>query len=432
MTIEVSHSTWKSRFLYDWLVPDVLTPLHQGLSVILHGGPGTGKSTIARRISERLDNPIWIEGRSFAEDSQAVLEKLELAKTSAHPVIIDDMDAIYPEPSARDLLSNVIRRNNAVLITTTLPPTLNSFCGDIDLFKHPNWNEDLVLNWSVLLQHPELNRVDPWRKGWQRDLANALRGIIGDSVNQEQEVSAWWTIVVHLTGGHPVMMNEAFAEIARTIEFERSDGVDPFQSRSWFQEFSRLEEHLHGSALRRVRHAVKWLNDHFPTVAGKLKEFAKGLLPERQIEGSERRILTDSGLTHRGHGEGLVVSGSVLKHHLQGGGGAAEPFIDVIGSSDRASGRIVISIADVSISLTAGETVWKIVDVLNEANGSAVSIDTLKEKLHVTNPGVVRSALQRLRDELKEQGVDGVIENVRGTGYRLGRLPILQHTQRKL
>lgn len=431
MTVDVLNSTWKHRFLYDWLIPDVLTPLHQGLSVILHGGPGTGKSTIARRISGRLDNVLWIDGRAFEKDSQDVLSKLELAKTAALPVIIDDVDVVYAEPSARDLLSNVIRRNHAVLFTTTLPPTLNSFCGEIDLFKHSNWNEDLVLKWSVLLQHPELNRVDPWKKGWQREIGHALRGIVGESANQEQEISAWWTIVVHLTGGHPVMMNEAFAEIARTIEFERSD-AEISQGRSWFQEFSRLEEYLHGSALRRMRHAAKWLSDHFPKVAGKLKEFAKGQLSERQIDGIERRILTDSGLMHRGHAEGLVVSGSVLKQYLQAGGGASERFINVIGSPDGTSGRIVISIADAYIVLTAGETVWKIVDLLNNANGSPVPIDTLKEKLNVTNPGVVRSALQRLRDELKDQGVDGVIENVRGTGYRLGRLPILQHTQRKL
>lgn len=432
MTPEINRTAAVPRFLYDWLVPEVLPPLQQGLPVILYGGPGTGKSFLARRLFERLTGDIWINGKDYASNAGDVVSLLETAlRPETGPVCIDDLDAVYIAEPTRKLLTDLLQKKRSVLVTTTLPPTLSTF-RDVGVFPPTSgWDDPTVQSWSVLLQRPELHQVDPWKTGWQREIANGLRAIVSDSANSDHDVSAWWTIVVHLTGGHPVMLHEAFSQISGMLELEKSRGTFDDGSRSWRQEFARIEERLQGNALRRMRHAIRWLNDSFPKVGDKLKKFATGVLKEEDIDAVERRVLTDSALMHRGNAEGLVVSGAVLKQYLLAGTGAAEPFIEIVSAPDGNSGRIAVSIADVSIVLPVGETVWKIVEVLHEAKGMPVSIEELRKRAALDKVGAVRSALQRLRDDLRDRGVDGVIENVRGTGYRLGNLPILEQEQRK-
>jgi biotin operon repressor len=423
------------RFFHDWIIPRVVPPLRDDLQVLLFGGPGTGKSYIARYIDKHGDlgtAALWVNGKDFEQDPQSVEEALQKARATdfAGPVFIDDLDILYREEKTRDAVTNLLLTKKNLLVTSSLPPNLN-VPADARLFNDAVLSRDLVDRWSKLVQRPELVTIEPWAKGWQREIVNAIRAIVAnDNATSDDEVSGWWTIVVHLTGGHPTMLAEALAEIGRTVEVERArDAMPESDGRPWRQEYARIEQHLHGNALRRIRHAWNWLQENFPEPAEKLKHVASRKLDEKDITPQEQGILANSALAHRGNMEGLVVSGEVIRQYIGGTDAPPQPFIDVQEDAGGTTGRILINVADTSSAVPVGETAWKIVQALSHAGGEPVSIDELKTSLNLTQ-GAIRSSLQRLREDISKLHLDGVIQNERGTGYRFGSFPIVQQKRK--
>jgi hypothetical protein len=423
--------------IYDWLVTKVRPLLAQGAHVLLLGGPGLGKTSVAEQL--RSSDVHWISGQDLRNDIRAAEERgerdyslavqaLEAALAQEGPIFIDDLELIFAAETYVVIDEIVRRQKSPLLITTTYPPNLNVLA-DKSVFGNREWPRKLVDSWSRLFQLPDLHKVDPWVKGWKPQIASILRAMIGDGAESAPAVSAWWTIVLHLTGGHPVMLNEALSGISRVYEIEESrDGlnVDPGQ---WKQRYAQMEEYLLRNGVRRLRRALNWLEQNYPAAKQTLEHFAIGKIGESEIPILVRSILIDSGLTHRGHAAGMVVSGAVLRQYLAEGQVegkiATDPSIELVPRpAEETTGDIVVRVADSSISVPIRDTLWKIIDELNKAKPHPLSIEELELKA-VMKSGALRSALQRLRDDLKELGVEGVIENVPGEGYRMGEFPIL-------
>ncbi|HEY4642773.1 MAG TPA: AAA family ATPase [Thermoanaerobaculia bacterium] len=416
------HST--SPLLFEWLIAKARPKLDDGGKVLLQGGPGAGKTFVAKRLMATKN---VINGRELRQSDslpwiETVKKMLEEAERNPEPLLIDDVDLIFTKETYEQISGIVTRRRGAVLMTSTLPSALNVL-REARLFgNEEEWPTKVVNALSWLAQQLEVYTVNPWMPGWQRQIVKILQSVLGAESEREDALSAWWTIVLHLTGGHPTLLDEALIEIRRLLEIESyHDYGGP--RREWKQQYAHLEEYLQKAGISRLRRNLSWWREHYPEPNKFLEEFAASKIKEQDIPALIRGVLIESGWTHRGNTEGLVVSGAVLRQHLAGldNNVPTNPAIDVNRRAQDA-GEIVVRVADASIAIPLNGTQWKIVSALHEFG--PMSAEDLEAKAKVGG-GALRSALQRLREDLKERGVEAVIENTRGEGYHLGEFPML-------
>ena len=90
---------------------DVIGWKGQGLVMLLHGAPGTGKTLTAESVCESLKRPLYIVsggelGASPDEVEKTLQDILELSKLWKAVILIDEADVFLEERSAHDIVRN--------------------------------------------------------------------------------------------------------------------------------------------------------------------------------------------------------------------------------------------------------------------------------------------------------------------------------------
>jgi hypothetical protein len=254
----------------------------------------------------------------------------------------------------------------------------------------------------------------------------------------DELIASWATVTTQLTGGHPVLLDAAIAEIGRMHtdqawvpgQAARDKGRSTIERRRMMH--SHLEEHLFSTAFRRLRKVSKEMQDVSPNAYEFLIGLARGTADAEPPLGI-KRVLIDSALVFRGaRSPRLVIAGELLRRSLAGETISRLPSIVVEPNPNEKSRRGIVTV-DIGGQREIVEfrgSAWRIVMKLHEQQHRAVSVTELMEAADLENEAAVRSAIQRLRLDFLEVGVDGIIENVWGQGYQLGSFPLLAPTGR--
>ena len=402
-------------------------------AVHVRGGRGVGKSTVLGAVAEGLsvDRNRIVQGRE-PETAKATLRTLAAGDGA---VLIDDLDEMFTD-EVHEILCRLLASGRRVVVTSTLPPDV-SLLVDTQVYRQTNLTGSLLRIWSDFTQqfHPEV--IDPWPSTWH-DRTNAfVRGVLDEKCRADNLlVAEWTTAVVQLSGGHPTLLDPSLRAIEGVHGEKRVHGEEakihlatPSVDRRR-QVYEHLEEALFSSpAFRRVRRVAKEMQATAPDAHAHLVENARAdHIVDFDAPVEYRRVLTDSGLVYRSpQSKKLVVAGELLRRTLGGTTQARRPAVRVV-SSDADRGIVSAALGGRVAHVDLRGNAWKIVKMLHEHPNEVVSVAALMKKTHLDHAGI-RSAIQRVKGEFAASGLDGVIENVWGQGYRFCDFPLIATTQ---
>jgi hypothetical protein len=376
--------------------------------ILITGGRGVGKTFVLSRIDVG-SRALRVALRDVAMDAGLVTTLI------THPgaLVVDDID----EGLTRDafaLLEHLAHHHpHPVVMTSTLAPDVKLLheCGG---FQGLSWNAEVLQFWSDVTAHLLQFRVDPWERGWQTIMASTVAKAVG--VDQiDKTVLGWCTVLLDLTYGHPTLLDAALEDVWRS-------GVAEVRSMSeWRHRYARIEEHLLSTGVRRLRKSFAWLERLDADAGSALRKVAADRASAADLTLEQRRVLLDTAFMCRTSTHEVVVAGEAFRRLLGGSPSGAPKFITIVETAS--GGDIIVRVAHTTAVVNLRGAAWKLVDALRSAS-RPLSLDDLEEKTEV-DVGALRSALQRLRKELHDQGVDNVIENEWGEGYTLGTFPTL-------
>lgn len=400
---------WQPRLFFHELVGGIERHIaERGRAVHLFGGRGTGKTFILARL--KLKNPRVVSFRNTTLD--AALSS-ELRKHHG-ALCLDDIDENFGSEMNSLLLSLLSEFRFPVIITSTLRSDL-AVLRENGAFENLSWTPS-TKSWSSSTSQFEPFEIEPWDAGWPSRVARFVAGVLPSQ--DEETLTGYTTIVLDLTGGHPLMLNEALQELSKVPRLSRTQ---PRTSIEWRQEHAQLEEQLFGTGVRKVRKFIAWLDEISPTAGETLRRLAGHQEPHAGASTATRRALLDSGLVYRTPEQKMVIAGETLRHFLAPDVVQTPP---VVVRQNGPGGEIRVSIAHSGVTVALRGAAWKLVAALRDNNHSMpieelVKVTKLKE-------GALRSAIQRIRSDFDKAGVSNVIENLWGDGYRLSVMPLLK------
>lgn len=376
--------------------------------VHLVGGRGTGKSFVLARL--KLKTPYIVSFRETKLNND-LARKL---KKHRGALCLDDVDVDYTPVMNTLLLDLLSEFHYPLVMTSTLRSDL-ALLREGGAFERLPWTKD-VQAWSKTTSLFSKFEIDPWESGWRRRVVQLLKEVI--SSEDGDELAGYATIVVDLTGGHPLMLNEAFEELS---QMPRTKRAQPRTSIEWKQEHAKLEERLFGDGLRKLRKFVTWLEELSPSAAEELRRLAHGESLSANVIPATRRALLDSGLVYRTPEKKMVLAGEVFRRFLIGND-LEQPQPIIVRATGQA-GEIRATAANSTVSVQLRGAAWTLITTLRDS-GRPMLIEDLVEKAGVQE-GALRSAIQRIRNDFEERGITNVIENLWGEGYRLSAMPLL-------
>lgn len=419
MKAEATNSErWQPRSLYAERIGEIQHYLDSVRKpVLLVGGRGVGKSSVLSKL--KLKNPLLITVRNEAINSQLVnrVKKYEGA------ILVDDIDEKFTEESFQLLAYLAQHHRYPVAITSTIPPDVKML-HEHQAFENLPWDLRLLASWSDVTAPMQRFRIDPWAPGWRKRVARLVEEFV--QIDVEFELAGWTTILLDLTGGHPVLLDPALEALSHAPKRQKSPGaekIEPRWSIEWKQQHAKFEEHLFGDALRKLRKVIAWLDALSPSAGEALRLLARTPAedPEPPLSVATRKALLASGLVYRTPSQELVVAGEVLRHSLAGESSATRPPVSV--NISETAGDIRVSVADSTYRIPLRRASLKLVGTLDRSN-RPLTIEDLERETEL-NGGALRSAIQRVRADFDGCGVAGIIENVWGEGYRIGVFPLL-------
>lgn len=409
---EADSSEWRPQSLFDGLIAEVQRAIDtKRKPILITGGRGVGKTFVLSRI-DTGPRTVRIALRDTTVDAALVAT----LSSNTGAIIVDDIDEGLTNSAAVSLLEHLANHHpHPVVMTSTLAPDVKLLheCGAL---RGLMWDTDVLQFWSDVTAHLLPFRVDPWERGWQGEIASTVAKVIGAD-DSDKTVLGWCTVLIDLTYGHPTLVDAALEEVWRT-------GRDKVRTMSeWRHRYGRIEEHLLSTGVRRLRKYLGWLDRLDEDAGNALRRVAADTEGAADLTLEQRRVLLDAAFMCRTPTHEVVVAGEAFRRLLGGAPSGAPKFISIIETGS--GGDIVVQVAHVKAVVNLRGAAWKLVNTLRSAP-RPLSLEELQQTADV-DAGALRSALQRLRKDVHEQGIDNVIENEWGEGYTLGAFPTLSH-----
>lgn len=417
-------------------------------AVWVWGGRGIGKTTVLKRAQARVrsrePSAVVEEVDVRAPTGKGRLQSLahQHERTASLFIFIDDMERTTDDRDILEALDTLTKEGRH------RPPTLNR----LSVVAFSRHSPDVALNtygelWSRIDWHRIL--LDPWKRGWKfriRDVLNDL--LVGRG---EITTTAWFQSLIRVTGGHPVFLGPGLGELQQMLSIPEDERLpierkllDPAASSEFLSSLSVdiqrfLTSRVFNPGLPCIRRAVDFLREENKEAYQLLQRVALDDAPRlpdnfEEVADSQAAILhnavLNSGLAYWSDEEPglLVIAGELVRSViLSGVEEIKEQVVELVlqeaqGQSDR--GVLLARTAGGQFPVSFAGNGWKIVKVLDEHRGGAVSLGELQTALGVDSEKAVNSAIQRLRLTLKEAGLEDVILNVRNQGYSLGESPL--------
>jgi hypothetical protein len=436
-------------FLYGELMQELNHPSINNF--YLYGGRGVGKTTFLKTLFREQGEDsafVFLSG----VDWQATLSRLEALQQESDvskTLLIDDLDYLYTAGyefykeefegislELDKLFKQFSRMQSRIIATGTNKPS-NLYAG-ADRFRletTPRWWK---LFWSFIEMQWDSLRFNPWQLHWQDQLKRTLEERYAETLDAEV-LSAWQETIIVVTGGHPTLVDPAIKELntlltrpsrtPRQDELVRSDTnpvTEPLQAT--IRRY--LEDKLIQSGFKHLRRSLYQVRELASEIRSPLQtdliRLAKGI---KVVPGTRtREILTDHALIYEDQETGqYIVPGSLLRDEILQSEELKEKAVvlDLIPDPVDPDRKGTVSFKregmETHTRLSGGP--WILLGILFRGAGEVISLDEMVTQMGRSQYGV-RSALQRLDSKLQQIGGEGLVQNVRGKGYRLD-LPVM-------
>lgn len=385
-------------FLLEGFARLALAPIPPGVLVV--AGPSQGKTSL-------LD---WLKGR------QPDALRLDLADPGA----LDAQPAVAP---AFLYLDNVHAGEAAFRALTARWPDARVVGTTERLFEGADRYDVLEPEHQSLADARRRHRT-AWADAWHRAYPIVCTQRAGQPASSDLP-DRWIDDMFDVTTGHPALVDRAF-RLTLNYFAGRPDLSNGDVCAELMRDKSFLTSQLMGKAESVAERIVAWLDAR----GARADELRAAVLRPGQPDGltlDQAKALRTAGLVHGPPDYLAWTSPDVLRplvlRKLSGRGQATTPTIAIQAgpATNRQSGTLEIYPGtDGCIALNLRGRAWELVRTLHEANGCVVPIDKILEGMPgADTPQIVRSAVQRLTDRLKQTPAPKLIENYHGQGYAL-------------
>ena len=448
-------------FVYGEELETILGSVRSLRKILVFGGPALGKTALIEAVRERCAGGCeLVRGR---RDDPSIIDRIvgwaDDPSRRGRDLLIDNLDHVFSvevERAFRNLPDRSDDGLGRIIATSGTPHKWLETQGAPPPDPGRARLNTLVHDSTALNAFHHL-WLDPWGPGWRKActlrVQSALNRKLGEFDGTLQELTTregrrtFAELLVRVSDGHPALLGAGFAWLIQRLErraWRRSQGVGAGESLDADLPAtaapaaleSLLQETLVESQLETVGRAVDWIAAQSARAMGELLDLAAD---HDRARLAERALLTRSGIVRRRSSGAWGVAGPVIRecvlrrHERMPGPDAppAEPAASV--SSATAAGVAVKLEPDPRVPDARGRVVWTaggrerelgltgaswaILLALRDAGGELVQVPEIQRRTGQESVKAVRSALQRLMNDLKHSGLDDLVVNVRRKGY---------------
>lgn len=449
-------------FLYQDLVDRILSAERDWPRLLIQAGRGLGKSSLIKHLGEELESlQIDVEEvNRLTPDPEGVIANWATAPEGV--LLIDDLDRLFNRSLEESLVSFGEEAEGEWRVIATA-------CRLEDMEE----NRGLFGSTSINTFH--LEKLDPWEfpgqaAGAIKDALPYLRALHQRyrpdhrphpmlTSEAPDLAEAWVDVITSVTEGLPSLVGASFDALARLLfrhlelpSVDRGLLALPDTSsklRLWKDSVRRyLADQIYDSleGMGVAQKAIYYFQQNsldFEALV-KLAQAAQGLdIADTRL----RRSLKRSGLVYRHPRTGrLKVAGALTCQRIleiaglkwedpadRGISGRADPSQQLAarqtfrislqpGNEPDEGGKLIVHDPPGLSSLDLKGSEWTVLRAISEVSGGdTVPVEAIRESTQLASAAAVRSALQRLRDKLRQHDLGDLIETVRGKGFRLSR-----------
>jgi hypothetical protein len=448
-------------FVYGEELETILGSVRSLRKILVFGGPVLGKTTLIGAVRER--SPVGCELVRGRRDDPSIIDRIvtwaDDPARRGRDLLIDNLDHVFSvevERAFRNLPDRSDDGLGRIIATSGTPHKWLETQGAAPPDPGRARLNTLVHDSTALNAFHHL-WLAPWGPGWRK--ASTLR--VQSALHRKLEEfdgaldelctrvgrRTFAELLVRVSDGHPALLGAGFVWLIQRLErraWRRSQGAGADESLDAdlpaTADPAALEALLRAtlveSQLETVGRAVDWIAAQSARAMAELQELAAA---DDRSTLAERALLTRSGLVRRRSSGGWGVAGPVIRecvlrrHERMPGPDVppAEPasspppgpraVVSVKLEPDprvpEAQGRVLWAAGGRERELALTGASWAILLALQDAQGELVQVPEIQRRTGQESIKAVRSALQRLMNDLKHSGLDGLVVNVRRKGY---------------
>lgn len=446
--------------LYGEELETILGSVRSLRKILVFGGPALGKTTLIEAVRDR--SPGGCELVRGRRDDPSIMQRIvtwaDDPVRRRRDLLIDNLDHVFSvevERAFRNLPDRSDDGLGRIIATSGTPHKWLETQGAPPPDPGRARLNTLVHDSTALNAFHHL-WLDPWGPGWRKAstlrVQSALKRKLTEFDGALEELSSragrrsFGELLVRVSDGHPALLGAAFVWLIHRLErqaWRRSEGAldesldgQPLATLEAASLEDVLGRTLVESQLETVGRAVDWIAAQSARGLTELIELAAD--GDRPVL-AERALLARSGLVRRRTSGSWAVAGSVirecvLRRHERMPGPDAPPAASAAAATEPAliadapalepdprapdvQGRIVWIVDGRERELALTGASWGILLALRDAGGDLVQVGQIQQRTGQESVKAVRSALQRLMNDLKHSGLDGLVVNVRRKGY---------------
>jgi hypothetical protein len=451
-------------FVYGEDLETILGSVRSLRKILVFGGPALGKTTLIDAVLDRSPGSCeLIRGRRGDPSLVArIASWADDPERRGRDLLIDNLDHVFSvevERAFRNLPDRSDDGLGRIVATSGTPHKWLEKQG-----AQPPDPGRAALN-TLVHDSTALNAfhhlwLDPWGPGWRKAstlrVQSALKGELEACEGALEELvdragrRAFAEMLVRVADGHPALLGAGFSWLVLQLErraWRRDQTGGPEETGEedtlvpadpgLLEPLLRRE--LTETQLETIGRGVDWVEAQSRDAAAELLEMARDGARQRTV--NERALLSKSGLVRRDEAGTWGIAGDVIRECILRRNErmpdpdrrrrTAEPPAVAAAPPD-GSNRVALicdpRAPDVQgaihweadgrpreLALTGAS--WAILATLAAADGDLVQVPELRERTGQESEKAVRSALQRLTNDLRHSGLDGLVVNVRRKGY---------------
>jgi hypothetical protein len=437
------------------IYPQTLADLQSSsrLKVFLSGGRGMGKTFLLQELAEFRSRETGVESRIIdGRNWPAALE--ELARSHAvlgrwratragsdvkgdnrlGDLLVDDLDRLIDSAGAQEPQVFEELMTHLLDLISSLPEN-GKLCAFTSLF-HANRMAELlemldsrpgldrktslaIRAFSTLIQMYDNMPINPWSRGWEKKIGVCVKARLPRLSSAGQELCR--NLLTKLTGGHPALLVPALSELVALA------ATRDLSSTSSAELEIVIEDAAHEKGIGVLRRALSSLRDaereEWRSAYEDLRQLALGNIPAPPL--LSREILVGEGLLYKEESSlRYVIPGEILRGELlREPAGPLRMEIEPDPQAPDKHGFLKVwdRFRERRIPLSGGA--WSVLKTIFDEPARTISLDELCERTHLTTENAVRSAIQRLIGDARASGVENILDNLYGKGYRKGESP---------
>lgn len=423
--------------------------------IFLAGARGFGKSLVLERLEReikkqepkrkvrRLQGRNWPDALKELRRLAELLSGEETLGEKLPDLLFDDLDSFIQlvdtlrqdrcEQMIRDLhlvVSTLAGRDRRCVVTSTLSQSrFQDFL--LALEERGSAKKVVVQAASLFFAGFDSVWLDPWQGDWKGRVRWLVKTHLPSLSPGAKRLSE--SVIVELTGGHPALLARAFEHLARELTSKgallaqslTSEGADLAELERNLRKY--LEDSLLQQGMGSLHRALARLESSedpgLQAAYADLLAFARD--DTYELPAQSRDILLGEGLLFRDPASNTYrLPGELFRRQLVLTGKGALT-VELVPTETEPHRQGIVSFEEgarrLDLELSGGS--WRVLQVLFDEAPRFVSLKELQEHTHLTTDNAVRSAIQRLSSELRTAGIEGLVENQYGKGYRKGESP---------